>query len=165
MNTSRSSLFLIELILSIFFFILTAAVVIQLFVKSHLISQDAINSNHALLYTQNIAELFLATNGDFSAIESTFEPKILTDDSTINAVLYFDNDWQSVSDLADATCLVIMDYTPAGYHDAYAYLDIYVNPCSDQSKEILSNYRDAPDCIHQQKIKKYTGGLANGSKE
>lgn len=162
MNTSRSSLFLIELILSIFFFIITASVVMQLFVKSHLISQDAVNINHALLHTQNIAELFLAANGDFEAVKTVLEPEILTDASTINAILYFNSDWQSVSTLSDAAYLIIMDYTPAGNNDVYSYLDIYVNQCPDKSKAILSDYDNFVNCIHHQKLKKYIGGLANG---
>ena len=42
-DTSKSGLFLIELILSIFFFIIAMAVCLQLFVKAHTLSQDTIS--------------------------------------------------------------------------------------------------------------------------
>ena len=53
-NSSKSSLFLIELILAIFFFIIAMAVCLQLFVKAHTLSNDTISMNHAVLWTQNI---------------------------------------------------------------------------------------------------------------
>ena len=54
-NSSKSSLFLIELILAIFFFIIAMAVCLQLFVKAHTLSNDTISMNHAVLWTQNLA--------------------------------------------------------------------------------------------------------------
>ena len=60
--TSRSGLFLIELIISIFFFIVASAIVIQLFAKAHFISTNAIEINHSLFHTQNISEIFLGNN-------------------------------------------------------------------------------------------------------
>ena len=68
-DTSKSGLFLIELILSIFFFIIAMAVCLQLFVKAHTLSQDTIAMNHAILWTQNLAELFLGNDGDFSCVK------------------------------------------------------------------------------------------------
>ena len=58
MHSSKNSLFLMELILSILFFTLTAAVCLQLFVKAHVLSQDTINLNHAVTQAQNFAEIF-----------------------------------------------------------------------------------------------------------
>ena len=71
-DTSKSGLFLIELILSIFFFIIAMAVCLQLFVKAHTLSQDTIAMNHAILWTQNLAELFLGNDGDFSCVKQAY---------------------------------------------------------------------------------------------
>ena len=53
-----------ELIIAILFFSLAAAICIQLFVKSHMISERSIALNHSILLAQNTAEIFYATNGN-----------------------------------------------------------------------------------------------------
>ena len=63
-NTRKTGLFLMELIIAILFFSLAAAICIQLFVKSHMISERSIALNHSILLAQNTAEIFYATNGD-----------------------------------------------------------------------------------------------------
>lgn len=63
-NARKTGLFLMELIIAILFFSLAAAICIQLFVKSHMISERSIALNHSILLAQNTAEIFYATNGD-----------------------------------------------------------------------------------------------------
>ncbi|WP_337663590.1 hypothetical protein [Suilimivivens sp.] len=63
-NARKTSLFLMELIIAILFFSLAATICIQLFVKSHMISERSIALNHSILLAQNTAEIFYATNGD-----------------------------------------------------------------------------------------------------
>ncbi|MCI6859017.1 MAG: hypothetical protein MR867_06965 [Eubacterium sp.] len=55
---SRSGLFLIELVLCILFFSLTAAVCIRVFVRSHEISAHAQNLYQAQTEAANVAEIF-----------------------------------------------------------------------------------------------------------
>ena len=159
---SRSGLFLIELILSIFFFIIAAAVVMQLFVKSHFISEDTININHALLYTQNISELFLAADGDFDAVEQAFRPEPLTSEQGTAAVLYFDKEWQRQTLQESAAYMIILHYDRITDSGPYACLNLYIKECPDTRNTSISEYDYTTDCIHQQEIKKYTGGHNNG---
>lgn len=159
---SRSGLFLIELILSIFFFIIAAAIVMQLFVKSHFISEDTINVNYALLYTQNIAEIFLASDGDFDGVEQTFSPEILAEDNGTTAILYFDKDWQRQTSQTDTAYMIIMNYNMITDSGPYACLNIYINKYPDNMETSISEYDYTTDCIHHQEIKKYTGGHNNG---
>lgn len=63
-NARKAGLFLMELIIAILFFSLAATICIQLFVKSHMISERSIALNHSILLAQNTAEIFYATNGD-----------------------------------------------------------------------------------------------------
>jgi len=76
----HSSLFLIELMLSLVFFSLAAGICIQFFVHSHLLSQEATHLNNAVVLSQNIAEEFRATNGKMG--ETT---------------IYYDRNWQITS--------------------------------------------------------------------
>ncbi len=64
MKQSKSSLFLLELIIAILFFSISSAVCVQLFVKSHLIGKETINQNQYCLWSQNLAELWIATDGN-----------------------------------------------------------------------------------------------------
>ena len=63
-NARKTGLFLMELIIAILFFSLAATICIQLFVKSHMISERSIALNHSILLAQNTAEIFYAMNGD-----------------------------------------------------------------------------------------------------
>ena len=63
-NARKTGLFLMELIIAILFFSLAAAICIQLFVKSHMISERSIALNHSILLAQNTTEIFYATNGN-----------------------------------------------------------------------------------------------------
>ena len=72
MKHSKSGLFLMEMIVCIFFFSLSAAVSAQMFAKSHVISNTAIYENHAVIEVNNLAESFYSEHGDFSAISEKF---------------------------------------------------------------------------------------------
>lgn len=58
MKKSKSSLFLMELIIVIFFFSLTSAVCLEIFVKAHLVGENTKDLNNAVLYAENAGELF-----------------------------------------------------------------------------------------------------------
>ena len=74
-QSSRSSLFLIELVLSIFFFIIAAAICLQLFVKTYFLSRETIEINQAVLWSQNLAETFLGGMGDYSIVKELYSDK------------------------------------------------------------------------------------------
>ena len=98
-NNSKphSSLFLIELMVSLLFFSLAAGICIQFFVHSHLLSQEAANLNNAVIISQSLAEEFRATSG---AIGET--------------TIYYNQDWEPTDQgLATFTSTVqIVEETP-----------------------------------------------------
>lgn len=117
MHSSKNSLFLMELILSILFFALTAAVCLQLFVKAHVLSQDTINLNHAVTEAQNFAEVFLAGDGSLRRFPDYFIDQLTPDscsydDSGIlcSFTLFYDKDWNP-SGLSDCTYQITIAYT------------------------------------------------------
>lgn len=65
---SKTGLFLMELILAILFFSLSAAFCVELFVQSHAINNNSIELNHSILLSQNMAEAFYGCNGDADKI-------------------------------------------------------------------------------------------------
>lgn len=63
-NSSKSGLFLMELILAIFFFSIAAAICVRLFVTSHRLSRESVQLNHAVTMAESIAEAFYGCNGE-----------------------------------------------------------------------------------------------------
>lgn len=154
-DTSKSGLFLIELILSIFFFIIAMAVCLQLFVKAHTLSQDTIAMNHAILWTQNLAELFLGNDGDFFCVKQAYRDSDCVDSFAFDAdtclLLAFDKKWNATNNTADAYYYV---FAFSSYDDNFAYEDIYVTVGVPEYSSASKTFA-FDSMIHQQQIKKY----------
>ncbi|MBR4670923.1 MAG: hypothetical protein IKO84_10010 [Butyrivibrio sp.] len=105
-NNARSSLFLMELIIAVFFFSLAAAVCIRLFASAHLTAEKTTNLSHATVWSQNLAEAFYAKQGDVSEISKTYPTAFTTPDTVI---LFFDKNWNlSVDSTKDASYEAIL---------------------------------------------------------
>lgn len=104
-NSSKTSLFLMELIMSILFFCLASAVCVQMFVKSHTLSRDSLILNHAIVWSESMAETFYSCDGDLTAMNEILESSIYKENSsTID--LYFDEEFNPVSSEESAFYLV-----------------------------------------------------------
>lgn len=68
MGKSKTSLFLMELIIAILVFAIAGAVCVQLFVKAHLLSESTQKLNHAVNLCETGAELFYYTDGDLAGM-------------------------------------------------------------------------------------------------
>lgn len=96
-SSSRSGLFLMELIISILFFSLAGAVCVKLFVNSHVVSQNSVELNHALEWSQNVAEAFYGCNGDIEQMQELFNSQFgncISDDPAHRFILLFDDDFE-----------------------------------------------------------------------
>ena len=74
MQKSKSALFLMELIIVIFFFALTSAVCLRVFVKAHDTAVDTGSLNYAVLWAENAGEAFYEYGADESAIRKVLDP-------------------------------------------------------------------------------------------
>lgn len=106
MKSSRSSLFLMELIISILFFSIASAACIQLFVKAHLLDQKTQEQNQALIWSQNLSVLWLAaerealsTDGDSRATERVYSVylQLEQDYGRDDGSIYLSNDGKHLS--------------------------------------------------------------------
>lgn len=161
---SRSSLFLIELIISIFFFIVSAAIVLQLFATSHFASKDTININNALYHSQNISEIFLGNNGSFSALKNEYKEFDTTVYNSENQelMLLFNKDWSPVTDADSAKYIILTRHSiqKANDYNDYSYLDIYINKYSKNIYDAVCNNEydfllNDSSYIHHLFLKKY----------
>ncbi|MCR5100771.1 MAG: hypothetical protein K6B41_05355 [Butyrivibrio sp.] len=97
---SRSSLFLMELIIAIMFFSLASAVCIQLFAKAHIISDNSINKNNAIIQSQNIAEAFTGVKGNFDSLALMYPDSLLSGETSASEgemFLFWDEDWNTIA--------------------------------------------------------------------
>lgn len=61
-----------ELILSILFFSIAAAVCVKLFVTAHRLSDQSVNLNHAVAMAESVAEAFYGCDGNAGELETLF---------------------------------------------------------------------------------------------
>ena len=94
-STSKSALFLMELMIAILFFSVAGAVSIQLFVNSHLLSESTVNTNQSILHSQTIAEAFTGTNADILELQKILQASPIGESSL---ELYFDQDWKACNE-------------------------------------------------------------------
>lgn len=81
-----------ELIIAILFFSLSGTVCIQLFAKAKIISRDTVDQNNAIIQAQNLAEGWLALEGDLSKIQPLFQESFFAADEECLCLL-FNKDW------------------------------------------------------------------------
>ena len=88
---SRSSLFLMEMIVTILFFSLAAAVCVKCFVSAHMMGRETYELNHAIAIATGYAEVMRGTDGDIDSIMKVFPDAVKGDDSYI--MLFYDADF------------------------------------------------------------------------
>lgn len=74
MKKSKSGLLLMEMIICIFFFAVSATVYAQVFAKSHVLSKKTIDEDRASIILSSIAEGFYSTYGDVDKLAITYFP-------------------------------------------------------------------------------------------
>lgn len=138
-KTSKASLFLIELVLSIFFFIIATVICLQLFINTHLLSKQSIETNQAVLWSQNLAEPFLGNHGDFSIVKKLYFSNDCIQDFSFatnsQILLCFDEKWNPVNSISNADYLV---YSYSYADDSFTYEDIYIAKISEKFTNTLS---------------------------
>ena len=72
-KNSKTSLFLMELIIVILFFSIAAVVCVQLFVNAYTTNESTKRTSQSNIILQNIAEQFLGCDGDLDAVSKLYE--------------------------------------------------------------------------------------------
>lgn len=108
-ESSKSALFLMELILAVLFFAITSAVCAKLFAASHLISRDTMQANRAAALAQSAAACVQSTGADSNRCAELLSGEAAPD-GTIT--VFYDSDWQ-ITDQSSAvyTMTVLLDFS------------------------------------------------------
>lgn len=127
--SSKSGLFLIELIIAIVFFAFSSAICVQLFAKAHVLSGKSSDLNAAVVQAQNAAELFSASRGSTETLG-----KALLEAGSVDSVgitefaLYYDESWNRTGDGFNARYMLTVVVSP---EDNLMRADIAVVKLSD----------------------------------
>lgn len=126
MHSSKSSAFLMELILSILFFSIASAVCIQLFAKAHLLDQKTGFQNQAVIWSENLFSLWQASDGSPASVREQLladypdsEDAICLSDSGTVLSVALDKSGQPLTDSSEAALLVELSCSA---YDAQAQL-------------------------------------------
>ena len=118
-NSSKSGLFLIELIIAIVFFALASAVCVQLFVRAHLISKQSSETTTAIIEARNAAECFRAAGGSEEKFQALLDASSGTGDPSDPYSVYFGPNWQKISERSEAVYMLSVDVVQnEGLHTA-----------------------------------------------
>lgn len=143
----RSSLFLIELMISIFFFAIASSVCIQLFAKAKLTGDQSSAANQALLQAQSAASVFYAGNGTLHLLSETFPDAVQkdTESGQEHWVIYFDADWNSCPEGKEAVYRMTVSAAQTGTDaDALSEAEILVETLEPQQvlQELSLKYHE-----------------------
>lgn len=89
-SSSKTPLFLMELIIVILFFSICSAICMKIFASSQMLSKDASTLTGSVLACQSVAEVYKAENGDLEVISSLLDGEI--DGNTV--VVGYTNNWE-----------------------------------------------------------------------
>lgn len=143
-RSSKASLFLMELIITILIFSAASAVCVQLFAKSHLISLKTQILNHAVIHSENTAEVFLSTQGDLSSMMDLLDPSSLGTLSDSSFCLYYDENFNPATESSSLYKLQFeKEAVDSFIHGTISFFDLT---------------KDSGDPIYQLKVTKYVGG-------
>lgn len=153
-HRSKSSLFLIELIVVILFFALSSTVCIQLFVKAHLLGNKTEDLNICVQQAQNYAEVFTGFNGSVTNFCSFYEDSLMpvteSDNNSVipDYIVYYDSNGESVKSSANI----------AKEDTEYNCLLSFRNPSSNMSLLSISFYKTSTEVlVYQLDVEQYLG--------
>ena len=103
-SKSRSSLFLMELIVAILFFSLVSAVCLKLFTKSHTMGVQTSELNLAVSQAGNAAELLKSRDGSMALLAAEYENATQEEHSL---QIYYDKDFSPCTESEAAYCMSV----------------------------------------------------------
>ncbi len=94
---SKSGLFLLELMAVIFFFSISAAICLQMFVYASNTAENAENLSYATLAARSVAECYQATEGDLEQVAEVL--RCFTQEDILQ--IGYDSQWQPTQEIPE----------------------------------------------------------------
>ncbi len=128
-SKSKSSLFLMEMIVTLLFFSIASAICAQLFVQAHILSKQANELSKAVAISQSYIEVMRGTNGSMEAMLEQFPNAVRIDSTSFEQ--YYDDAYCECSD-NDAYYVVEITLSPVN-----AFRIINTRVINLETKEII----------------------------
>lgn len=111
-TSSKTGLFLMELIIAILFFSVSGAICVQLFVQSHITSKNSVELNHGAEWCQNVAEAFYGCDGNAEAMMALFENSYIGNLAEAGNTFYlnFNEDFKSTPEQREKSSYIPSDH-------------------------------------------------------
>ena len=139
---SKTSLFLMELIITILLFAACGAVCVKLFVTSYVMTQDTVELNEAVSIAQGFAEVMRGTDGDIDSVLEHYPRAVRGGEGFFE--VFYDDDFE-ICGYEEASYVSDVTMTPNG---AIQNMEVRVVRLSDY-KEIYT--LDATKYMHNTK--------------
>lgn len=126
---SKTSLFLMELIIAIMFFAIAGAVCVRLFSGAYIITESDKNLNKAVRCAQNLAETFYGCNGRLPMMKNMFPSSMVAQEESDNEgvlVMFFDENWTEMdNETLTASYEAIIDIKKEKASEVYSDVNDY----------------------------------------
>ncbi len=145
-NSSGSGVFLMEMIMVVFFFIICASICILVFVRANHMSRLAKDTNQSVIAAESIAEVW-KQEGENGLIQRMNAISDAAEGDDKRVMMYWDSNWKSTSQPDEA---------------AYcAAVDCQVNDSMSEAKIVLSRVSDSTE-LFSMEVNQYQLGQAGG---
>ena len=104
-NRSKSTLFLMELIIVIFFFSICAAICVNVFGSAQQMARDSHNLSNAVMAARSAAGCYNSADGDSSAAVDLLDGAMSAD----HGIVYYDKEWQQVASADESRFYLLID--------------------------------------------------------
>ena len=108
---SKTSLFLMELIITILLFAACGAVCVRLFVTSYVMTQDTVELNESASIAQGFAEVMRGTDGDIDSVLEHYPTAVRGGEGFFE--VFYDDDFEACS-YEEASYVADITMTPNG---------------------------------------------------
>lgn len=134
MRKSRKNIALIELLIVIFFFSLSAMIIVQVFTQSKIISQESKHTSTAIIMAQDIIEQLQASPFDADEVLDDWVKTL--QDGTDTYTVYLDNDMQFADEKDQGYMFIIkIEKFKSASGD---FFDIHLFAYTNQNKNIFT---------------------------
>ena len=149
-QNARTSLFLMEIIISVMFLSLCGAICVQIFVRAHLFARESVDVNNAMIWSQNLAESFRGSKGDIGAVEELYaersvrvQPESAEEDGLEELgtlILFFDDKWEILQYPSSDISGVNASYEAVMRIRRGDALKVFGNDLDDEQRKLLAEY-------------------------
>ncbi|MCR5106834.1 MAG: hypothetical protein K6B28_01585 [Lachnospiraceae bacterium] len=135
-RTSGSSLFLMEMIITILFFSIACAICVQSFVTSKLLDEQTKELNSAINIAQGLCDAMRGTDGSIYGLTAVYDDEVIGEDDSYFQI-YYDKDFNVCSPISDDAMYVADVTLKVLPTDPLATINVIVTDLEDY-KEIYS---------------------------